>query len=259
MTVHLLNDMACLPSDRASGKPRTGKWWMLIAFFLMLVSFSLYGQVVVNEIMASNATAHADPDQGTFTDWVEIYNAGSTQADLSGWFLSDDPDDTGQWAFPQGTRLGPYAYLLVYADGTGQGLHTSFKLSKEGETILLANAAQTVVDSVSYPPQLTDISYGRSRTAPSLFGFFEDPTPGYINGPDLIAGIADPPQFSLESGFYPGALFITLTSSTAGAEIRYTLDGTKPTAASPLYTGPLQLNATSVVRARSFASGLLTA
>ncbi|MGW8315297.1 MAG: CotH kinase family protein [Bacteroidales bacterium] len=259
MTLHLVDDFSDDPSDQPSLTAAMPLWRMLLTMLLFLLCFSLQGQVIFSEIMASNATVFADPDQGEYVDWVEIYNAGSSMVDLSGWFLSDDPGDPVQWAFPQGTQMAPYSYLLIYADGTGLGIHTSFKLSKDGETIILANASRTVVDSMAFPVQLTDISYGRSRTDPSTYGYFEHPTPGFVNGPDISAGIADPPQFSLESGFYTGARSITLTSSTPSAEIRYTLDGTEPTAASPLYAAPLQIDSTSVVRARSYAAEMLTA
>ncbi len=259
MTLQLVDDCSTDPSDRPWMNRLARIWRMLASLLLIALGLSLQGQVSISEIMASNATVHPDPDLGEYLDWVELYNTGSSVADISGWFLSDDPDNPARWSFPQGTLLAPYSYLLVYADGTGSGLHTSFKLSKEGETILLANAAQTIVDSVAYPAQLTDISYGRSRTDPTLFGFFEDPTPGFINGTDLIGGVADPPRFSLNSGFYTGGRSVTLTSSTPSAEIRYTLDGTEPTVSSPIYTAPLQIDSTSVVRARSYAPGWLSA
>jgi alpha-mannosidase len=49
---------------------------------------------------------------------------------------------------------------------------------------------------------------------------------------------------------------VTLTSPNPGATIRYTLDGSEPTAASALYTEPLRLERTATVKARAFAPGL---
>ncbi len=114
-------------------------------------------------------------------------------------------------------------------------------------------------DAFTYPVQLTDISYGRSGSDPAIFGFFNLPTPGGRNGNELVAGITGPPQFSLESGFYAGPVSISLTSATPEADIRFTLDGTDPSTSSPLYSAPIQISSTTVVRARSFSAGMLNA
>lgn len=59
-----------------------------------------------------------------------------------------------------------------------------------------------------------------------------------------------PPVFSPVSGYYTGNLMVTLTSLTAGASLRYTTDGSNPTAATgTLYTGPLSVAITSTVKA----------
>jgi hypothetical protein len=62
------------------------------------------GQLVLNEVAAAG-----DPD-----DWVELYNAGDAALDLSGWFMSDDPDGAPmKGAFASGTRIAPGEYLVV--------------------------------------------------------------------------------------------------------------------------------------------------
>ena len=247
----------------ATPPPRKQTRWRicrLLAAFLLLFQLHapLRGQLFLNELMASNATILADVDFGAYTDWIEIYNSGSQTADLNGWFLSDDPDNRTLWAFPDGTSLPPSSYLVIYADGIGAGLHANFKLAKEGETLLLTNPEQMVVDSFSYPSQLNDISYGRSSSDPTTMGYFEIPTPGTANGTEVVSGIASPPQFSLETGFYAGSREIEVTSATPGAEIRYTTDGTTPDEFSTLYTGPIQLSSSAVLRASSYFPGMLT-
>ena len=49
---------------------------------------------------------------------------------------------------------------------------------------------------------------------------------------------------------------ITLSTKDKDAEIRYTLDGTPPTEASPLYTQPIVLRQSAVVSARTFKKGM---
>ena len=67
------------------------------------------------------------------------------------------------------------------------------------------------------------------------------------------------PKFSPASGTILSSgerLEVSITCATSGAEIRYALDGSVPTAASPLYVAPLVVSAPAVVRARAFAAGL---
>ena len=231
---------------------------LLVSFIFIQLQVPVFAQLYLNEIMASNATIHADIDFGEYTDWIEIRNAGTQTIDLGGWYLSDDLDNPAMWMFPSGTTLSPDSYLMVYADGIGAGMHTNFKLSKEGEAVLLLDPQFAVVDSFSFPPQLNDISFGRGGSDPQMLGFFTEPTPGTGN-PDLpVSGITPPPRFSLESGFYPGSRVIELSCTDQDAEIRYTTDGTEPTEISPLCEGPISVDTTMVIRARSYAPGKLT-
>lgn len=70
--------------------------------------------------------------------------------------------------------------------------------------------------------------------------YFTQPTPGAPNVAGY-SGTAAAPDFSVDGGFYTNAQILALTAPDGGAVIRYTLDGSEPTAASPLYTGPLTL------------------
>jgi hypothetical protein len=60
------------------------------------------------------------------------------------------------------------------------------------------------------------------------------------------------PSFDPAPGLYTSDQFVTLDCATAGAEIRYTLDGSDPAADSTLYTAPFLMSTTTEVRARAF-------
>jgi hypothetical protein len=62
--------------------------------------------------------------------------------------------------------------------------------------------------------------------------------------------------FSVPSGTFQGALSVDLSTSAAGAEIRYTTDHTPPTPSSTLYSGPIALSATTELMAQAFAQGV---
>jgi hypothetical protein len=67
------------------------------------------------------------------------------------------------------------------------------------------------------------------------------------------------PTFSPSGGTYSSAPSVSITTTTGGASIRYTLDGSTPTSTSgTLYTGPVVISSTSVLKAVAYASGMAT-
>lgn len=136
----------------------------------------------INEVMTSNDVAHPD-EFFEFDDWIEIFNAGGL-LQLAGYHLSDDSNDLTKYTFPSTdlatTYLPPNSHTLVWLDQDSvQGvLHANFKLSSENEGIwLTAPDGVTVLDSLVYPPQQTDISYGRACDGCQDWTFFNVPTP----------------------------------------------------------------------------------
>lgn len=229
----------------------------IVLGIILALPCKLSAQVLINEVMASNATTHADPDFGNFSDWIELYNASGQDVDLSGHFLSDDPGNPVMWEFQSGSILAAKSYIVVYADDIGAGLHSNFKLSAEGEQVLLFDPQGLIIDSLSFPPLTSDISYGRNQAQPEEVGFFATPSPGEANGLELLAGICPPPLASLPGGLYQGPRSIQVDAQGEGFLVHYTLDGSEPTQASPLFPPTLQLDTTTVLRVRSFAPDYL--
>lgn len=64
------------------------------------------------------------------------------------------------------------------------------------------------------------------------------------------------PAFSPAGGTYTTAQTVTISSATSGATIRYTTDGSTPTASSPTYTGPITVSSTKTIKAYAVKSGL---
>ena len=69
---------------------------------------------------------------------------------------------------------------------------------------------------------------------------------------------APTPAFSQPGGTYTGpiALSITIRDAASGATIHYTTDGTVPTTASPIYTGPIFIKTTTTIRTLAASSGM---
>src|SRR5438045_652024 len=62
----------------------------------------------------------------------------------------------------------------------------------------------------------------------------------------------NPPAFDHSHGFYSSSFSLVL-SSAAGTQIRYTLDGSTPTATTgTIYSGPIPITTTTVVRAVAY-------
>ena len=228
-----------------------------ITFPLVLLGNTLFSQtlptkVCINEFLASNSTTIADPNYHKYSDWIEIYNNEDTLVDLSGYYLTDDLNDSHKWLIPDGTNIRAGWRLIFWADDQDEGRHTNFKLSKNGEAVGLFAPDGSVIDTISFPPQFTDISFGRYPDGGSDWYFQEPPTPGTINSSQIFRGIVSDPQISLPDGFYQGTQIIEISSGDSAATIRYTLDGSTPDETSQMYSSPFYIDSTTAVRTRAF-------
>ncbi|MDC0049785.1 CotH kinase family protein, partial [Verrucomicrobia bacterium] len=143
--------------------------------------------VIINEIMALNETTLQDP-QEEFDDWIELHNITQQNFDLSGWYLSDNPNNPRKWEFPEGSLVPANGYMIVWADedgGASEGVHASFKLSSNGESLYLTSSDQDgnyIMDQIQFGPQEQDISFGRTSSIEANFETMA-PSPGQANGP----------------------------------------------------------------------------
>lgn len=204
--------------------------------------------VVINEFMASNGTTLVD-DDGNYSDWIELWNRGDTPADLTGWHLTDSAGNPTKWTFPA-LDLPADGYLVVFAsdDDEAYPLHTNFKLSAGGEYLGLTDTGGTVMSEYAptFPAQLVDVSYGIGSDA--TIGFLLHPTPG---GPNEVAGsgVAATPVLSHEGGWIDAPVQVTAASSTPGATLVYTTDGSLPSATNGSeYTTPIDVTGSSMLR-----------
>lgn len=255
---------------------------ILLALIFLLCSNLAAQQpprIFINEFLASNVTIDADMyDFDDYSDWIELYNAETVPVDLGGYFLTDDLDSQFRWKIPPGTIINARGFIRFWADGyddvpgktykrsyypfnyyTTKYYHLNFKLSRAGETIGLFDPTGKMVDSVRFDYQLADVSMGRQPDGSPNWLYFGEPTPiaANITEGTLQTEFAENPDISLQSGFYTGPQIVNITANSPGIQIRYTLDGSRPDCASELYTNPLQISQTTVLRARIFEPGKL--
>jgi gliding motility-associated-like protein len=225
---------------------------------LLSLVHGLRSQVVVNEACASNLNGYAD-NYGEFEDWFELYNTTGAAVDISGWWVSNRSGNPLKWQVPAGTVIpanGLRVFICSKRDEVAGGfIHTNFNLNQtEEDHVLLSNAAGNVVDDFEFSIDVRTMvghSRGRTTNGAATWSLFTTPTPGTANA-GASAEYMNTPDLSPAAGFYGGAQSVTMTGP-AGATIRYTLDGSEPTAASLVYGGPVNVGATTVVRAACFS------
>lgn len=120
------------------------------------------GDVVINEIMSINSSTVADQN-GEFDDWIELFNLSANNIDVSGYYLSDKSSNLLKWQIPSGTTISGNGYLIIWADKDSMqiGLHSNFKLSSDGEVVILSKSDGIILDEIVYPAQTLELSYSR--------------------------------------------------------------------------------------------------
>jgi spore coat protein CotH len=143
--------------------------------------------VFINEFMADNETTLSDEDEpDEFPDWIELYNPGHEAVALGGRYLTDDPANPIKFRIADGISIPAEGFLVFYADNDpDQGpLHTNFKLSKDGESVMLVDidaAGHRLIDARAFGPQTADIAEGRYPDGDNPFTSCDLPTPGASN------------------------------------------------------------------------------
>lgn len=211
----------------------------------------------INEVLVYNASFNKVGKE--YYDLVELRNASSQAIQLSSWYLSDKGSERAKYQLPEMT-LGAGETFLVYCTGSEElaaqnAAYAPFALSAEEDTLYLSASDGTLCDYV----HLKNIPYcGSIGRLPGQNGFFYflNPTPGQVNAGTCAPVVAERPVLDGKDGVFDDVDSVTVTLCSSG-EIHYTMDGSTPTEASPLYTGPITLSSTAVIRAITVRPGCL--
>ena len=179
-----------------------------IIWLVLLSSYFIQAQVVINEVCSSNKESYTDLN-GDTPDWIELYNPTDNPVNMNGYFLSDNLDYSLKWQMPNVTIL-PGQYLIIHADGKDDAaeLRTSFKLAKLGEEVVLRSPDKLLVDHVIIPQLKSDVSYG------IVDGKLEylEPSPLQPNTPDDIIKRLPIPTPTITGGIYNNSLTLDFES-----------------------------------------------
>ena len=197
-------------------------------------------QVSINEVCSKNTTYKTS--DGNCYDWIELYNSGKTEIDISGWGLSDKAEKPYKFAFPDGTHIAAGGRLLVYCDSDAAKNDTKiapFGLSTDGETLTLTDKSGNTAQTITFEAIPADTSYGQYPDGSGEFYMLKC-TPDKANTAPEGSASVHKPSFSHDSGFYDSEFKLTLTADE-GCDIYYTTDGSDPVYGSKKYTEPLSI------------------
>ena len=233
----------------------------------------------INGVEIARANINGNPpayDQYSITDHEAVLYTGGFP---EGFFLNNLSDflQEGENVLAiQGHNVGPNSSDMTmipfltasFTDNNSSGqapseildfvdnrLHTNFKISAEGESIYLYNSDTLLVDSIQLPALCPNVSYGVDHQSNELV-FFRETTPNEANSSETFGGQSEAViEFNHPSGLSDQ---IALSMTVEGDKtIRYTLDATTPTEASQIYTSPISILNTTIVRAKVFEENLI--
>lgn len=212
-----------------------------------------HDSLAISEVMSYNEWHLPVPGEleTLYFDWVEVTNFSKSTLRLQDYYLSDSAGEPRAYRLPEG-ELGPgESALILCGEGSGEA---PFALDSGGDTLYLTHRDGTLSDYVAFGKIPLGCSYGREKGKNGFF-FFAEPSPGEKNSGG-VRFTGEKPQAIQPDGVFDGVESVRVDLTAPGL-IRYTLDGSVPTADSPLYTGPITLRSTCVVRAVSFEDGHL--
>ena len=190
------NNLDNLSLENEFQKERPGltrkKALILIAVLVILVAGGAVASLLLpkpaglpkfSEVMTSNHGAYDHPVYGT-VDWVEIYNPGEKDIDLSGYGFSTEIKHPFRYTFPDGTILKPGEYLVLYCTGGTAATDddpfcTGFNLSASGESLFLVTPNKVEADELFVPALESDTAYAKTDNGDFQITIY--PTPWKAN------------------------------------------------------------------------------
>ncbi len=152
-----------------------GFFWINFQRIPILICLLIIGPIPaqsirINEIVSSNSNDF--DEDGDTPDWIELYNYGSSEVSLENWSISDDPDETNKWNFPD-ISLNPDEYLVVWASSKNRSDISHSRTFVNQETLFSYLIPSSEPDS-----NWTNISFDDSQWEKGVSSF------GYGDGDD---------------------------------------------------------------------------
>ena len=133
------------------------------------------GPVVEGSVLKLNEIMSKDVNDNP--DWIEVYNSGTADMDISGYFLNDKAVATGGFEIPSGTIIQAGGFYFVDANTSGESI------SSGGEDVSLAEPDGTIIDHTVTPDMSSNVGLTWAREIDGDGEWMiSSPTPGTSNG-----------------------------------------------------------------------------
>lgn len=231
---------------------------LTIAFLFICINSQ--AQIVINEYSCGNVSNYVDAFS-KYEDWIEIYNAGTSSVNISGYYLSDRLNQPTKWTIPSGTIMNVNSRMVFFASGRNISvapMHTNFRITQTkipAENIVLSDNTGTIIDYVTVSRAKQNHSYARIPDGSATWKICSSPTPNTMNSAtNTFIRYSATPTVNINPGFYVGSQQIELSTTETNSTVRYTLDGTEPISTSALYIGPFTIATTAVLKTSTFSN-----
>ncbi|MGN0447121.1 MAG: CotH kinase family protein [Acutalibacteraceae bacterium] len=215
-------------------------------------------EIAITEVAAVNMSVTNSDDE--YCDFVELYNSSSYKVNLANYKLSDSKDAGSFIRLPE-KILAPGEYAVIYCgddtyvDSYSGEIFVSFGLNRYGETVYLLDKYNVVVDTLTYSRIQNGYSSGKDIDGNGDVNYYSSLTPGSQNPAEAYAPSLPNPQFSFTSTYVQAGTPVEIIAPKG--EIHFTIDGSEPTERSPVYTQPISIKRSGVIRARAFSEGFV--
>lgn len=131
--------------------------------------------LAINDIVINEFVANAPDKKDNGADWIELYNNTRNIIPLNGIYISDDFNNPRKFSIPKNAVIKPDGFVIIWADNETKknGLHANFKLSADGEEIILYHDIYDSLDLVTFKAQFSDSSYARFPNGTGSFKTME--------------------------------------------------------------------------------------
>ena len=215
------------------------KYFIIVCLLVLKIQL-LAQHIVINEAVNNHFVLVRDFD-GDAWAWAEFYNPTTQTINLSNYYITNTLSQPGRFRLPD-IDLSPDSRRIVLFSGKdtqhGTLIHTNFVWDRRQEVLYLQDTNLQLIEHLRMPELPFDHSWGRESDGDSNWVAFSTPTPATPNQwgvqfvpLDQTINIWPPTgKYDLDS------MRIELMGGNPNMQVRYTLDGSLPTAQSTLYS-----------------------
>ncbi len=152
--------------------------------------------IMISEVISLN-NYYAPLEDGSCYDWIELYNSSDNAINLKGALLSDNLNIPDKWSVPTDLIVEAHSYAIIYASGLNKvdeygNIHTNFKLSSKGETLIFSDASGDIIQQFEVPQtDISNVSYGCVSDSDLDYYWFAEPSPKQANSGNRAKNIED--------------------------------------------------------------------